>query len=547
MTSIKKFIASKKFIYILCFIALNFIDVIRDVQFVALQVQNRFYYLDNFFPGYKTGDIWMIIANCTGILMMIIIFSAYDLRKFFTISNAVWTAVCVALMCVIPFVRTGEYGTILIQEELAVFNLWWIGILVKRYVCEAVKEKTVKIKFSVVNVLWIAMTILMVTSVARAKIWPLWYFFMFGLFYITEYKKEDISALFDAMMDGSIMAFLIMQIATFFLRPYDDLRYQGIHFNWNLSALYYLIIFTMCLCKFHVLEMHRGKRKFKIYYLCIAGVALSLEFMTGCRTAWIVTALLVFCYGIFIVRKFWNITWKQIIARFVLLMMSMAITFVPVFMMARWFPTVFPVRVWYSGELDNAITAEDGSIVTGDYTELNEFLGNTFSRIFGVKIATDEEISDVKSEATEVEVQPPVRIESPKITEAKIPSWIKDPAMQQRFRVYSAYFYDMTWIGNGPDAELARGAYHSHNVWLQMGYFYGIPSGILLIVLMFALIVRNFRKMKKFGNNPYVIVSIIFTGLYFVFGMTEVVWNTGQLILFLIFFVQYGQGDEAAG
>ena len=547
---IKKNIFSKKMIYMLCFIALNFLDVMRDFQFEFFQIQHRVYGFKHILPGYRLGDIWLIVANCSGIFMAIIVFSAYSFRKFVNVLNGIWVGICLSAMVILPFVRTGKYGTIMIQEELALFNICWIGILVIYYI-KAIVKKEIEIHIDKVGAVWILLMLCMVVSMARAKVWPLWYLFMFGVFYLTKYKKEDYNDLFDALLDGSIIAFLIMQLGAFFMRPFNDMRYQGIHTNWNISALYYVIILIMCLCKLHVLQMQGDKKKIKkVYYLIVAGVSLSLQFMTGCRTAWITTVLLVVIYGLIVVRKIWKMSWKQVFFSGVVLVATMLLTFVPVFSMARWMPTILPVRMWSVGEYNVAVNLEGDLFKDDNYTEMAVFLDYTVGRIWNTFFPKKEEAvslsntdsTDVKTESINVETTGHKDID--KITNAKIPSWIKDPAMQQRFRVYSAYLHDMTWLGNGPESDLARNAYHAHNLWIQIGYFYGIPAGILLIILSIMLVVRGFWQVKSKLENPYVIVTLLITVLFFVYGLTEVVWNPGQLILFLVFFLQYPHGKQ---
>lgn len=551
---IRQNILCKKMIYVLCFIALNFLDVMRDFQFEYFQIRDKVYGFENILPGYRLGDIWLIVANCSGIFMAIIIFSAHPFRKFVNVLNGIWTGVCLIAMILLPFVRTGTHGTILVQEELAIFNICWIGILVIYYIKDFLGKK-IKIHIGIVEAVWILLMLCMVFSMAKAKVWPLWYLFMFGIFYLTKYKKEDYVDLFDALLDGSIIAFLVMQLGTFLMRPFDDMRYQGIHTNWNLSALYYVIVLVMCLSKLHVLQM-RGDKKIikKVYYLIVAGVSLSLQFMTGCRTAWVTTVLLVVIYGLAVVRKLWTMTWKQVFLRGVILVATMLVTFVPVFMMARWIPTVLPVRMWSVGEYNNAVNQEGDLFKGENYTELDVFLDFTVVRIWNTifsakddSIPASNQVTNTESPAVDTEssyVEATGHKDSDKITNAKIPSWIKDPAMRERFAIYGAYLQEMTWNGNGPDGELPGNAYHAHNLWIQVGFFYGIPAGILLVILSVMLIIRGFRQIKFNPENPYTIVTLLVTVLFFVYGLTEVVWNPGQIILFLIFFLQYPHGKQ---
>ena len=104
-------IFSKKTLYILCFVALNFIEV-----------------LHNSMPG----NIWATAANCTGLVMFVIILSACPIREFLNLFNAIYTALCVAAMVVVYFhwqQHVGEYY--LGQAQTAVLNIWWIGMVVK--------------------------------------------------------------------------------------------------------------------------------------------------------------------------------------------------------------------------------------------------------------------------------------------------------------------------------------------------------------------------------------------------------------------------------
>ncbi|MBQ3037114.1 MAG: hypothetical protein IJD31_09330, partial [Lachnospiraceae bacterium] len=67
---IKEKIFSKYTLYVLCFIILNIFDVTREMRLVSLQIGQRYIRLEDVFPGYKIGDIWMIVTNLTGIVMM---------------------------------------------------------------------------------------------------------------------------------------------------------------------------------------------------------------------------------------------------------------------------------------------------------------------------------------------------------------------------------------------------------------------------------------------------------------------------------------------
>jgi hypothetical protein len=88
-------------------------------------------------------------------------------------------------------------------------------------------------------------------------------------------------------------------------------------------------------------------------------------------------------------------------------------------------------------------------------------------------------------------------------------------------------------------------AWHAQNLFLQIGYYYGIPAGILSILLVFAL---GIRALFCFFRNPFRpegilpgLIWVVFVG----YGTMECVWYPGQLILFLFFFLQKVEVPQA--
>ena len=75
-----------------------------------------------------------------------------------------------------------------------------------------------------------------------------------------------------------------------------------------------------------------------------------------------------------------------------------------------------------------------------------------------------------------------------------------DEALNIRLSIYAAYLRNLNWFGH-PDAEghyqfadIDYFSWHAQNVWLQMAFSYGIPSGILFLILTVLL----FRKTLEF-------------------------------------------------
>ena len=516
MENIREKIINKKNLYILCFLALNLVEFLRATQ---------------------AGNIWHVVVNVMGIVFMFIVVSAYPLKAFLNPLNAVYTLLCMAAMTAVYFHWRAHYGEYLVwQIETAIVNVWWIGIMVRLLFKQIFVEKIKRFKPGAVGWIWIVLSILMIASVS-GRWWPLWYLLMFGSFYLTKYKEEDAKALWDAMIDGTILSFFCLQILAYGTRPYDSVRYVGFLTNSNMMGLYYLIVYLMVLYKLHILHMKKAAWGWKLFYFIGAGGLLSFQLFTISRTALLTSAVITFLYGILVVRKMWELKWRQVLLRGIALCLMLVFTFLPVFWTIRWLPTLTHYRLWLDGEYSvNKVHSFDPPD-SEKYVELDEFLHILLGRFRYILQSMDERNPFVlQARAEELE----------RVDLVEIP-WLKDSSLRSRFTIYKVYLRDMTWYGN-PESKgyyiIGRGNYqswHAQNLWIQIGYYFGIPAGVLTIVLTIVLLYCRRKKMALQKEDAHAIIPFFMCVLYFVFGLTEVVWNPGQLIMFLMFFVQHPQ------
>lgn len=519
MEKLKRRLISWHSLYVLCFMALNYIEYLRETQ---------------------TGNIWYVAVNCMGLVTMVIVLSGYPLKVFCTKINAIYTVLCGGAMVAVYCHWLSHYGQYYVwQVETAILNIWWIGIVVKYLFREIFVDKTKALRLNRRSILWIVLTAFMICSVSR-RLWPLWFFLMFGSFYLTEYKPEQKRALWDGMIDGTILSFFGVQIFAYGFRPYDTVRYVGAYSNCNMMALYYLIIYMMVLFKLHLLQMRGAKKGWKLFYLIGAGGLLCFQLFTMGRTAWITSFVMTLLYGIFVVRKLWQKKWHQVILRGAALVMAALLTFLPVFYTIRWLPTILHYRVWYEGEYSvNKVHSFDPAD-SEKYVELDEFLEALLGRIANTLRRADALNPFVlKAYASDFE-----RVEL-----VELP-WTEDESLRIRMTIYKTYLEDLTWYGNDRTTGyylIGDGEYfsrHAQNLWLQIAYYFGIPAGMVLIVLSAIMVYDYGRLMCRRGKNPYAIIPFFTCIVCFTFGLMEVVWNPGQLIMFLIFFVQHPQLGE---
>lgn len=505
---------NKRTLYTLCFLTLCLIDLLRNTQ---------------------TGDIWKTAANCTGFVVMALIAAAYPLKKLLTVFSYVWTGICICVCaCIIVQPQTFVFGIYKWVLVTAMGNVWWLILFYKTFFLPKMKEKTIWRRISGIGWLWIALTVLMTVNVS-GRIWPVWFLAMFGLFYVTEYSREDAPALAEAMTDGTIIAFFAIQIYAYGFRPYDRVRYVGAYPNSNITSLHYLVVYTAILFKLHFLEKKGASRWWKLFYLIGACGLLGFLFMTMGRTAWIAAFLITFLYGILVMKHIWKKKWSGVIARGIALALLFILLFPVVFGTVRWLPTILHHPVWYEGEYDVTKVHSFDPADSEKYVELDEFMKAALGRILNTLKFSMHNPLVLKAYAAEqyetVEVIGPENL---------------DTSLRYRLSIYKAYWDDLTWFGH-PETEghywLENTGYyswHAQNVWLQMAYSYGIPAGICFVLLTAGLLAVHCKRLWT-SETPYAIVPFFICVLFFAYGIMEINWNVGQYALFLLFFVQHPQ------
>lgn len=511
----------KIILYSLCFAALSALDFVRNTQ---------------------NGDIWSVAVNLTGLVMLIIIASAWPLRRLLTIGNGIWTLACASLCIYAPVsirslgmdIFCGMYIWTFVS---AVANVWWIAIFLAAFIKKIWRERTLAWKPGKLVYVWILMTILMVCSRSE-RIWPVWFLAMFGIFYLTPYTQRDSQALADGLINGTILGFFGLQIFAYGFRPYDVVRYVGAYANSNMAALHYLIVYAALLMKLHVLQKKGASKWWKLFYLVGACGMLGFMFMTMGRTSWGIAILLTVVYGILVMRRNWQQKWRQIVVRGAALTLGMVLIFPAVFGTVRWLPTVLHHPIWFLDEYSiNKVHSFDPAD-SWKYVEMDEFLDTVFGRIWRTfqSSVRDPFVLVAEAAAPEDSSQEELEISG---------SENMDTSLRIRLSIYKAYFQDLNILGHGPSEGMFQfkdqpyHAWHAQNLWLEVAYRYGIPTGILFVVVTLWLLIYHFRRMKETKELARAVIPLLVCLVFFGYGTMEVVWNLGQYILVLFFVVQH--------
>lgn len=508
----------KRILYTLCFMVLNALDFVRNTQ---------------------NGDAWSVAVNVTGLVMLVILASARPLKKILTPGKGIWTFVCigVSVYALVSIQYTGMdifLGMYVWTFVLAVANIWWIAIFLAEMGKKLWLEKSLRIRPGKLGILWLALAALMTFS-RSGRVWPIWFLAMFGMFYLTEYEEQDMQALADGLVDGTILSFFVLQIFAYGFRPYDVVRYVGAYANSNMAALHYLIVYAAILMKLHMLQKKGASRWWKLFYLVGACGLLGFMFLTMGRTSWGIALILTIVYGILVMRRSWQQKWRQIIFRGAALGLGAVLLFPAVFASVRWLPTILHHPIWFLDEYSiNKVHSFDPPD-SWKYVEMDEFLETVLGRIWGTFQSSVRDPLVLVAEAAESQEQ-----------ELELTgSGEMDASLNIRLSIYKAYFQDLNLLGHTQSegmyqfSELDYHAWHAQNLWLEVAYRYGIPSGILFVIMTVWLLIGHFRRLKQSPELPRAVIPMLVCLVFFGYGTLELVWNVGQYILVLFFIVQH--------
>lgn len=510
---------NKKTLFFICVLALNYIEFLRSTG---------------------NGDVWKTATNCTGLVMMVIIFSNYPIKQFLNKLNLFYTILCVIAMIGIRIHWEGHVGEYYLwQVETAIMNIWWIGIMLRYLFEQVVIEKQMKIRIGFLGWLWIIMVAWSVIGGSK-MVWPLWFLFMFGFFYITKFSKEDWNALVNALVNGTIFSFFVIQSYAYLFRPYDIVRYSGAYVNCNSMALYYLIVYVMILVKLHQLHMQKAKLGWKLFYFAGAGGLLAFQFLTICRTAWVASIVVTIAYGILVLRNKWKESLGKIFLRGCSLALCAVIMFFPVFYSVRYLPTIHPHPIWHENDIYSELRVHSWDPTDSEkYVEMDEFLRIALGRIYEVfRFINIENPFVIKSHAQENIIY---------IGNLHGEDW--DESMGVRIEAWKVYLQNSTWLGHSMDEEnfvwkqTGDKVWHSQNVWVQFTYTYGFPVGVLFFVMTILLMARTYIKGKN-NQNTFGVIPFMICISFFSYGMFELVWYPGQYIFLLFFFVLHPQFEK---
>lgn len=481
-----------------------------------------------------------IAVNTLGILMGILTLKNYPyVKEKYRKPDICWQVLWLVGSVVGFFVWNRVNGPYTpLQYVTAAVAVGILGFTMIRVLFTGFWKKVNWRKEGIVGIAWGIMSLWIVLS-RYYEIWQIWYFGMFLCFYLTEMEAQEENVMWDALANGIIIGFFALQIWAYGFRPYDEVRYLGPYSNTNMTALFYLITYAMVLYRIYVLRW-KGKcgmaspKKWvnifqKIFYYVLAGGLISFTFFTICRTALLVLVGMTVLVGI--IADLWLLRDKarRLILRWAALTLCAIVTFPCVYGTIRYLPCILHRPVWFYAEYSESKVHSYEPWDSTKYISLEEFLEEAVARLgYGGGAVLDVEASGGPEEVAFAAAQEDLLRGEEAMDSGKI-----------RLAIWKKYFGDLTWTGHTleegqvPITEDYH-AWHAQNVFLQVLYYYGIPAGVLFILLMLWYGVRSLGILKNAKEPTVILPGMIFV-IFVGFGMMECVWYSGQAVMILMY------------
>ena len=516
--------------------------------------------------GSATGRIQYGLKNYTGIIIAIIILTAYKLKDFIKIPYFIWVIVFfIGRYFALDWgkANAGNY------REFQT-NLWGIGIygivIIRMFYCWVVEKKKPHMKwgpFCICMVMLISMAV-----IQNGLAWPKALLGALLCFYLTDFEEKDLNNLYSGMAEGIIVGFFIIQGQAWMYRPYDsaNMRYLGMYSHPSMNALFYVCAYCAVLCKWYLMKLKKQHIVFRFPFILLAGVIIGTTVFTGARTAMIVLGIITVLFLFFqmLSRRKWKIV--ELIIDGILLVVSIVVCFLPSYYMIRYIPAYVDEPIYFESDNEDEKIQKGDPIDSEKYVELEEALERMYDRFswffkeldarkdvridwkdivlppMKVQAASDEWYEAFYNPEDEVYIEPGTDKKHPLLTIEEAESDVTI-----RVSIYKYFLNHLSLIGekgNKQGVWLTKRYYatHCHNVLLQFAYDFGIIIALFFVAVVFMLYNRVLFGLteKKSGAWYYrLFVTVSFATLFLAFGTLDIVWTYGQLPFIMFWVVQY--------
>ena len=505
----KENIFCKRTIYTVCFFLLMVIDWTR---------------------GSQVGSTWAWTVNMTGVIMAVILFSAYGFKTFLKPVYLIYSAVCIIALPMAYWWWNLHQAAIYRDKLLtAVVNVWLLGVLLIRLLLDVFVHKTKKLHFGKLEIIAMALLLWMFISV-NEDVWPIWFLVMFELFYHTDYTQKDMADMKKGLLNGIILGFFVLQGAAFAFRPFDDInyRYRGIYGNCNMNALFYCVVWVAFLIKLYYCRKNHERKWKTVLCFLFSGALLGFLTLTISKTAWLSAFFVGVFYVIFADLVFLKKKAGKVTLSILTILLVMCISVPIVYSAVRYIPPVFHHPIWYEGEYDEDKVHSFDPWNSEKYVSFDSFIEEIFQRV--------KPYADLIYEKIGLQMSVVHAAGDTTVMDYDQETMDKYASALGRVGIWKYYLQNGTIMGHSSAEGHNIGfdkwyVWHAQNMFVQLWYYYGIPSAFLFVIALGWGILCSIKRILTGNDNA--IICLLYLVLFGTYGLFECVWYPGQMILFL--------------
>lgn len=499
--------------------------------------------------AWNTGKI-EFFRDSLGVLMAIILMTNYHVNDFkkYKLPYMIWSILGIVLAAIFVPTAIAEREPYLLADtiivSLGIFLMGycaihtWISFFVEKY-----RPKFYLPLFAI----WTVMLILMIFSRSN-YLWPECYFVIFLCYYMTKQTPSQRTNVIKGMVNGIILAFIVIQAHSLLCRPYDRVRYFGNFCNPNQNCVFLCICLAAILAKILFLTLEHGKTILKIFYFLLAGSCQAMICMTICRTGYLTT----FVLTAFFLAAYCKIKGKWVFIRMGLVMVLIFTVMLPTTYLAiRYVPTIHPHVLFYyqEGYSEERVHSWDDRN-SSKYVTFPQVLKSILGR-FDV-LLSNLHLSDAKTGDDEwgtpvitvvsaaplsnMQVSAETDGELPAMNPNKIPALTpeesKNPVLV-RYTIYKWYFTHLSLRGMPYDEQgfqLTKSHWiqDTHDIYLDYGINFGYPVMILFAIFIWWGIGRLVKHGFK-TKDVEKLSCLLFAFVPPIFGLFEFAWGAGMI------------------
>ena len=276
-----------------------------------------------------------------------------------------------------------------------------------------------------------------------------------------------------------------------------------------------------------------GKKWIQVLCFLFSGAMIAFCLLTICRTALVTMFVTGFFYVMF--ADFNSLKFKagkvfrKLVLYFGVVCISVPITFASV----RYLPPIFHHPVWYDGEYSKYKVHSFDPWNSEKYVSWEKYLSWLTSRFspYIRKFLGEDQAGIAVVQASSFTI-------GNKTFSKDSEEYDKYSSVLLRLAFWEYYIRNGTLEGHhaseGHEIQNFNYVWHTQNIFVQFWYYYGIPSAILLLVII-AIVIFIAVKEMLMGRDE-ALICLLYVLFWSVYGLSEAVWYPGQMILFLAFF-----------